>query len=180
MEASADRFGMVQTRRRARRDGNGSVFQFMTLSCDEQTIITNKFVSDHEEGMKGNIRQLGVLRLLDKGWAKAMRRPLLCATLKVMMEKRKEWRQSLTNPMFKLHVAYSARADTMNAAVFLAFMENSRSANGFPALKLMARANKLEEEEAERFAASIPHIPPEHLPMLNAIVGNLEPGGLEE
>ena len=169
---------MVQTRRQARRDG--SVFRFMTLSCDEQSIITNKFVSDHEEGIKGNIRQLGVLRLLDKDWARAMRRPLLCATLKAMMEKRRAWRQSLTNPLFRLHVAYSDRADTMNAAVFLAFMENSRSANGFPALKLMARSNKLEEEEAERYAAGIPFIPPEHLPMLNAIVGNLEPSGLEE
>ncbi len=164
---------MAKTRRQSRP--KPYAFDLLALPCDPHLLILNQFVSDHDEGTKGEVRRLGILRLLAKHWAKGMSHPLYRATLKVMLEKREAHHKTLTSPLFHLHKVYTTRSDERIGEVFLACMANCPNGNGLPALKSMAGIFKSEEEAAARLAAKIPDIPDAQLASLVAIFGNLVP-----
>ena len=149
-------------------------FELHKLPGDQWTEILNMYVdADDPEDTKGRIRRIGCLRLLAKAESVVFLRPLTVATLKQMLLARGEWRRSMSNIMFRLHNCYTESADLSIAMLFHVFMESNPNANMLPALKALAMQHKKTQDHATEFGNRIPHIPQEHLPMLHAVLGNL-------
>ncbi len=141
------------SKRGPRKPGDLPVeLQFLIFSGYSQSVLHNL---DRE-----SVKQMGILRLVDKEKAELYRLGHCLATLAVMQELRHEWRATITHPLCRLTARMSEEQDQKTWVLFVELLTDTRAKKGYPALKMLADQHREDERRHARVMAQMPPIPP--------------------
>ncbi len=107
-----------------------------------------------------SVKDLGILRLVNKRKADLYRTGHCLATLAVMQELRHEWRATITHPMCRLTARISEEQDQKTWVILVELISGTRAEKGYSALRMLADQHREDERKHARVIGQMPVIPP--------------------